>query len=204
MSKTKMAAVVLFLSAAGGVHADVMHSILGGQVVYDQTTNLSWISNANVNGPMTWTEANTWANNLVINGVRGWRLPTGDQCTGFNCTGSEMGHLFYNALGSYNIVIGGGGSSSTFIPNSNYNLFSNFQSSYWSRTVSAQNPANAVTFFPITGQQGHGFVLDPRFALAVHAGNVAPVPEPAAWALMTSGLGLMGLLARRRSKKKCP
>ena len=202
MSKIKMAAVVLFLGASSGAHADVMYSVLGGQVVYDQTTDLSWTSNANINGSMTWTEANTWANTLVINGVRGWRLPTSDQCTGFNCTGSEMGNLFYNALGSYNIVTGGGGSSVTFTPNSNYNLFSNFQSVYWSGTIDAQNPtANAMSFFPITGQQGSGFVLENRYALAVHVGNVAAVPEPGAWALMASGLGLMGFLAKRHSKK---
>ena len=202
MSKIKMAAVVLFLGASSGAHAGVLYSVLGGQVVYDPTTNLSWTSNANINGPMTWTEANTWANTLVINGDGDWRLPTSDQCIGFNCTGSEMGNLFYNELGSYNIVIGGGGSSSTFTPNSNYNLFSNFQSSYWSSTISARNPtANAMTFLPITGQQGDGFVLDNRYALAVHVGNVAAVPEPGAWALMASGLGLMGFLAKRHSKK---
>jgi len=204
MSKIKMAAVVLFLSASSGAHAGVMlNSVLGGQVVYDPTTNLSWTSNANINGPMTWTEANIWANNLVINGDRDWRLPTSDQCTGFNCTGSEMGNLFYNELGSYDIVIGEEGSSSTFIPNSNYNLFSNFQrGSYWSRTISAQNPtANAMIFLPNIGQQGEGFVLDNRFALAVHVGNVSAVPEPDAWALMASGLVLMGFLAKRRSKK---
>lgn len=202
MSKMKeMAAVALLLGASSGVHANVLHSVLGGQVVYDQTTNLSWTSNANINGPMTWNEANTWANTLVIDGVGGWRLPTSDQCTGFNCTGSELGDLFYNALGSYDIVISPGGSSSTFTPNSNYDLFSNFQAAYWSGTIDARNPtANAMIFLPITGQQGSGFVLDNRFAIAVRVGNVAAVPEPGPWALMLSGLGLMGFLSRRRSK----
>lgn len=205
MSKRKMAAVVLFLGASSGAHAGVMYSVLGGQVVYDPTTNLSWTSNANINGPMTWTEANLWANTLVINGDRDWRLPTSDQCTGFNCTGSEMGNLFYNELGSYDIEIGpGGGGRSTFTPNANFDLFANFQftSSYWTRTIDAQNPtANAMVFFPLTGQQGGGFVLDNRYALAVHVGNVATVPVPGAWALMASGLGLMGFLAKRRSEK---
>lgn len=197
-----MAAVVLFVGAGGGAHANVMRSVLGGQVVYDETTNLSWTSNANINGPMTWNEANTWANNLVIDGVRGWRLPTSDQCIGFNCTGSELGDLFYNAVGSYDIVVSDGGSLSVFTPNSNYGLFSNFQSTYWSGTIDARNPtANAMSFFPITGQQGSGFVLENRYAVAVRVGNVAAVPEPAAWALMVSGLGLMAFLGRRRPSK---
>lgn len=205
MSKIKMVAVVLFLGASSGAHANVLYSVLGGQAVYDPTTNLTWTSNANINGLTTWTEAILWANNLVIDGVSDWRLPRSDQCFGFNCTGSELGDLFYNKLGSYDIVFGGGGARSTFTPNSNFNLFSNFQSIYWTGTIDAQNPtANAITFFPFIGQQGGGFVLNPGAALAVrvgNVGNVATVPEPGAWALMASGLGLMGFLAKRRSKK---
>lgn len=203
MKKIKMAAVVLFLGASSGAHAAVLFSVLGGQAVYDPTTNLTWTSNANINGLTTWTEAIRWANNLVIDGVSDWRLPRSDQCFGFNCTGSELGDLFYNKLGSYDIE----DARSTFTPNSNFNLFSNFQTTapYWSGTISERNPtANAITFFTSVGQQGEGFVLNPGAALAVRVGNVGSVttvPEPGAWALIASGLGLMGFLAKRRSKK---
>lgn len=203
MKKIKMAAVVLFLGASSGAHAAVLFSVLGGQAVYDPTTNLTWTSNANINGLTTWTEAIRWANNLVIDGVSDWRLPRSDQCFGFNCTGSELGDLFYNKLGSYDIE----DARSTFTPNSNFNLFSNFQTTapYWSGTISERNPtANAITFFTSVGQQGEGFVLNPGAALAVrvgNVGNVTTVPEPDAWALIASGLGLMGFLAKRRSKK---
>ncbi len=67
-------------------------------------------------GRMSWASANAWAASLSVGGFTDWRLPiTADpdsSCTddtagvtpsadaiGFNCTGSEMGHLFYNELG---------------------------------------------------------------------------------------------------------
>lgn len=40
-----------------------------------------------------------------MGGITGWRLPTAihadgtGPCAGYNCTGCEMGHLFYTELG---------------------------------------------------------------------------------------------------------
>lgn len=57
-------------------------------------------------GLMAWASANTWAASLMVGGGT-WRLPTahnydGNICAAgtYNCTGSEMGHLFYIELGS--------------------------------------------------------------------------------------------------------
>ena len=65
---------VLALLMSTGAHADLMYSRLGGAAVYDATTNLSWVSNANLaatntfgmggsitsGGLMKWTTANSW------------------------------------------------------------------------------------------------------------------------------------------------
>ena len=196
------------------------------QAYYDSTTNLTWLANANAavgssydthvqgSGLMTWYEANAWASGLDINGVTGWTLPTTMQpdstCSsqynaggglplqGYNsnCTGSQLGNLFYNALG------GTAGKSITTSHNSNYNDFSNVQSgSYWSATGYAPNPNNAWDFDVIIGSQltyNKNFNL---YAWAVHSGDVgAPpsVPEPGALSLMLMGLALAGIAARRR------
>lgn len=89
-------------------------SRLGGLAYYDSDLDITWAANANLaqtsgfdaDGLMNWSDANTWAMNVTIGGVSGWRLPTTTQpdatCSiqsggngfGTGCTGSEMGHLF--------------------------------------------------------------------------------------------------------------
>jgi len=91
---------------------------------------------------MTWFGAQAWANNLTLGGVKGWSLPgTPVEAYGYNITSSQMGDLFYNQLG------GVAGYSIATIPNANYNLFYNVQSSvYWSGSEYAPNPAYAWLF----------------------------------------------------------
>ena len=86
------------LLSATGSHA-ALQSRLGGLALYDTDLNVTWAANANINSFTNWAAANSWAAGLTISGVSGWRLPTSDTCSGFNCTGSEMGHLFYSELG---------------------------------------------------------------------------------------------------------
>lgn len=96
----------------------------GYEAVYDPEQALTWLADANyaktsgydADGRMDWATANAWAAGLNYYGYTGWRLPATPQpdpsCAaqlnpggfppqgyGFNCTGSEMGHLFYLALG---------------------------------------------------------------------------------------------------------
>ena len=64
-------------------------------------------------GQMTWWGAMAWASSLDYGGYSDWRLPMTLQpdaaCSaqspsgsyGYNCTGSELGHLFYTELGGY-------------------------------------------------------------------------------------------------------
>jgi len=84
---------------------------------------------------------------LTVDGVDGWRLAdtlqpdascgsqSGSVSSGYNCTGSEMGNLFYNVLGN------SAGSLSNTGP------FSNVQSNYyWSATEYAPTTSNIWYF----------------------------------------------------------
>lgn len=221
LSKALCAGVFLFgfVSAANAA----LVSTLGGLAVYDTDRDISWLANANAgagssfddgvsttDGLMTWANANAWAASLNVGGVTGWRLPTtlqpdsscdiqggGNGDGGFNCTGSEMGHLFYTELG------GVAGSSILSSGDADLALFSNVQSfSYWSGTEFAPSPIDAWNFFFNLGGQGRGSKNTSLFAWAVHSGDVgaSSVPEPGTVALM--GLGLMGLLGLGRRQRR--
>jgi len=197
------AAVLSFITLPS--HA-ALTSVLSGLAVYDDVADLSWTTNANINGAMSWAAANTWAASLDIDGVAGadgWRLPsslnsdgTGPCGPALNCNDSEMGNLFYNVLG------GVAGLSITTTHNSNYDLFTNVQpNAYWSSTEYAPNPTDAWLFDVGSGGQFSGVKTGNAYAWAVQSGNVgaAIVPVPAAVWLFGSGLlGLIGLGRQRR------
>ena len=177
----------------------VLPATTGGtdwQAYYDTDLDITWTADANINGVDTWANQNIWAAGLTIGGVSGWRLPTTlnsdascttpSNSTGFNCTGSEMGHLF-NVEGISSVALG---------------PFSNVQSfNYWSGTEFAPNPANAWVFNFGSGSQGAVNKGNNRFAWAVQSGNVggaSVVPVPAAVWLFGSGLiGLIGVARRK-------
>ena len=140
-----------------------------------------------------------------------WRLPTttdtgkpgcqqsynGTDC-GYNSTGSEMSHLYYNELGNkalYNTA-GVEQSGSGLV---NTGTFSNFQTyKYWSGTEYAPNPYGAWVFNTGYGNQVADDKNGNMFAMAVRPGQVAAVPVPAAAWLLGSGLlGLIGVARRR-------
>ena len=176
-------------------------SVLSGQAIYDSDADLTWLANANAAGTMMdWATANAWAAGLTVGGVTGWRLPdtlqpdsscefqdVGDSY-GYNCTGSEMGNLFYNVLGNTTGSL------------SNTDPFSNVQSSrYWSSTEYALNTGYAWLFNFGNGYQTIDIKSANIYAWAVQSGNVGAVPVPAAVWLFGSGLlGLIGLGRQRR------
>jgi hypothetical protein len=200
----------------------VLESRLGGLAYYDPVADVTWLADANAaagsgydtswlpgTGRMTWDDASAWVGNLNINGVTGWRLPDTSQLdascslqsslqsdaesSGYNCTGSEMGNLFYNVLG------GVAHTTISTTHNSNYDLFSNVQYgiSYWSSVMMLDN-YYAWLFSFYDGEQSGGGKSYSLYAWAVHSGNVSSVPEPPMMLLITTCL--FGLIWKAKIK----
>jgi len=203
------AVIVSALGVSFGADAALV-SRLGGTAYYDTELNITWTANADINGPMNWATADTWATNLVVGSVSGWRLPTtlqpdvtcGTQfpagvSSGLNCTGSELGHLFYTELG------GAAGSSITTVHNDSYSLFSNVRSGiYWSNTDYAPDTRYAWSFNFASGSQDarDKVLLAIGRAWAVHPGDVAAVPVPdAVWLFGSALVGLFGVVRKRKA-----
>ena len=212
---------VLDLVLSTSVNAALV-SRLDGQAVYDADSNITWIADASLSstndfgvsgifssGYMNWDTAQNWI--LAMNaenylGFSDWRLPTSLQpydsaCSSQNeisayCTGSEMGHLFYDELGGVvNNTI-----STTH--NESYELFQNIKSIYWTGTEYIGNP-DVYTwrfnfddgFQEIRGNTNTSY----SYVWAVRDGDVSAVPVPAAVWLFGSGLiGLIGVARRKK------
>ena len=164
--------------------------------IYDTATELTWLQDAAFGGKRTWFDATTWAAGLSFAGFDDWRLPATDStCSnGPNCTGSEFENLDYVALG--NPIGGSFTNAGAFI-----NLQATPSNEYWFATVSAADSNNAWFFYfgdgggQSTDQKAYGGL----YAWPVRYGHRA-VPAPASLPLFATGLGLMALLAWRRSR----
>jgi hypothetical protein len=158
---------------------------LGDEAVYDTDLDVTWLADANLaatqtfgapvlihlDGSMNWSDAQSWiaamdgANYL---GFSGWRLPTpfntdgSGPCSGFGCTGTEVGHLFSAELG------GTDGSPLT----GNQGPFRNMQFFYWLGTEHGPGVAWNFNFGGFAGFQGWNPEDGYQYAWAVRAGDV--------------------------------
>lgn len=195
---------------------------LGNGLVYDSGLDITWQADANLSATNTfgvsgfhssgshqglaaWDTAQDWIAAMNAANYKGhddWRLPRfsnrdGSYCFGYSCTGSELGHLFYDELS------GQAGHSINTSHNAQYALFSDIQDWwYWTdlRYQSSPNPPyySAGTFDMAYGDQAAIYFVDNYMALwAVRDGGL-PMPEPGTFVLV--GFGLF-TLARIQARK---
>jgi hypothetical protein len=165
------AVIILTICTLGSVRAALVDN--GGGLVYDTDLNITWYSPSL--GPMTWSEAVSWAaslgvSNTNVRNVTGWRLPSAlsqdgsGPCGGYDCTGSEMGHLYYKEL-----------DNAPHGPLTNKGPFANLQPlNYWTAKEWESYSGNAWVFSFYSGLQGFVDKNNSVYctALAVHDGNV--------------------------------
>ena len=187
-------------------------SRLGGLAYYDDVADLTWLTDANyaktsgysLDGRLSWVDANSWAASLSVGGNDNWRLATTLQfdasCNtqtsdpygsyGDWCTGSEMGSLFYTALGNET------GLATTYLDNKG--PFNNIQyDTYWTATQASSS--NTLAFNMGNGRTEFDNMVTRSYAWAVQSGDVAKeVPEPSTLAIFV--LGFIGLASRRFKK----
>jgi hypothetical protein len=178
----------------------------GSGMIYDSRSNLTWLIDANAaptlgahpDGLMSWSQAVSWADQLVFGGFSDWRLPQvrpvngvglnldysedGSTDGGINQRGlnSELGFLFYVSLGNQ--------ANSSELLAGPFQRLQNY--AYWTGT-SSPYAGEAMHFFTAFGDQGSSPTESLYYAWAVREGDVLAVPEPQSAALMLLGLAVL-------------
>lgn len=190
------------LMAVFGLTA-VSHAALvdnGDGTITDTDRDLMWLQDANyamtsgydADGMMKWDAAMTWADTLEYAGYDDWKLPSAlnsdgtGPCTSYNCTDSDLGHLYYIELGLEAVA----GSK-------NYGPFINGQHYYyWYETETIYDKASDFHLGVGLTTIGVTKTAD-LYALAVRSTAVAP--EPISTVLFVVGGVTLGV--RRYGKR---
>lgn len=221
--------VTAVINTSGGVITDSPNSY--DTPANSGSYNLSASDFNTSTGYMDFWGAKAWVNylnSISYAGINDWRLPNvtpvngisfnhtlsfngttdrGFNSTAVNATASELAHLYLNELGNLSAfnTAGGAQAGSGLI---NTGPFSNFQSApYWSGAeyafTSATDFDHAWLFSNSNGAQGSGPKNDNSrfYAIAVHDGQIAAVPLPAAVWLMSSALAGLGVLGRLKGRR---
>ncbi len=174
------------------------------QEMLDQLFEEGKLGQEPVEGPLPALDEIQWNEGYTVNWTdNSWRLPTtDDQTAGYNITGSEMGHLFYEVLGNSAYTEGGG--------DINTGLFQHLHADdlndwYWSGTEQSSASANAWRFNMFAGLQGatkkRRIESSRNLAIAVRSAEVSPVPVPETGLLLALGLGGMAVFGRRKERE---
>ena len=198
------------------IYDDGIGDVGAYKLIYDDDLLLTWLDYSHQVG--NWGSQDTWARGLNdANGSYGdvfeyslfsgvtvnwegevWRLPDAHNQDGsgpdygFNVTGSEMGHLYYEELVSdlNATYTNANGEEVPYF----YNLIASW---YWFGTESANDPDFAWCFHMDGGRQDYNFKNHLNgYGLAVRSGEVSIIPIPSAVWLF--GSGLIGLIGFRR------
>lgn len=188
----------------------------GNGMIYDSEIDVLWLSDGNLAltnnfgvlgittaGSMEWTTAKNWIaalNAAHYKGYADWRLPFTTQpdpsCSGqvgivsygYQCSGGELGHLFYQ-------VFGGTPGSTIGTGNPSIEPITNIGTSYiyWSATEYYPGANIAWGFFFSGGFQYIYPAENFGYAWAVRDGDVAVVPEPPILVLVLLACSLYAL-----------
>lgn len=148
---------------------------LGDGTVKDDTTNLIWLVDWNINGDKSASEQNDWAENGLdgFAGSNDWKLPTIAQ--------------FSDLFAKYAVAPFG----LAFVA-----PFENVQPEYWA----LPDPVQQLVFRPYTGNDVSDAPSFLHSAVAVRMGTVdATVPEPSTVAMVL--LALVATAAVRRTRR---
>ncbi len=179
-----------------------LESRLNGQAYYDPNLDITWYSNADLIGESDLAAASVAVNNLVVDGISGWRLPITDRNRdgiAEDCKGKTIDTCTLDNELSFMLNIRGIAATS---PGPFTNLRADW---YWSVSNAVFNPPRVYAWLMNSaGQSGFGDAHPDNIGLrswAVHTGDVAVVPVPAAIWLFGSGLLALAGSARRRTRR---